>query len=122
MNDYDAIKETIFHYFEGVKTKDRARLERAFALDVANIIGYDDRNADGNRVLWCRSMRETIDKWVSDDIETAWLTHGKILSIHIFSDVAATATFDCAGRYIDTFQLVKLDGEWRIANKFFTNQ
>ncbi len=122
MNDYDAIKETIFHYFEGVKTKDRARLERAFALDVANIIGYDDRNADGNRVLWCRSMRDTIDKWVSDEIETAWLTHGKILSIHIFSDVAATATFDCAGRYIDTFQLVKLDGEWRIANKFFTNQ
>ena len=122
MNDYDAIKETIFHYFEGVKTKDRARLERAFALDVANIIGYDDRNADGNRVLWCRSMRETIDKWTSDEIETAWLTHGKILSIHIFSDVAATATFDCAGRYIDTFQLVKLDGEWRIANKFFTNQ
>jgi hypothetical protein len=122
MNDYDAIKETIFHYFEGVKNKDRARLERAFALDVANIIGYDDRNADGGRVLWCRSMRETIDKWVSDEIETAWLTYGKILSIHIFSDVAATATFDCAGRYIDTFQLVKLDGEWRIANKFFTNQ
>ena len=122
MNDYDAIKETIFHYFEGVKTKDRARLERAFALDVANIIGYDDRNADGNRVLWCRSMRETIDKWTSDEIETAWLTHGKILSIHIFSDVAATATFDCAGRYIDTVQLGKLDGEWRIANKFFTNQ
>ena len=122
MNDYDAIKETIFHYFEGVKNKDRARLERAFALDVANIIGYDDRNADGGRVLWCRSMRETIDKWVSDEIETAWLTYGKILSIHIFSDVAATATFDCAGLYIDTYQLVKLDGEWRIANKFFTNQ
>ncbi len=37
-------------------------------------------------------------------------------------DVAATATFDCAGLYIDTYQLVKLDGEWRIANKFFTNQ
>lgn len=122
MSDYDEIKETIFHYFEGVKNKDRARLERAFALDVANIIGYDDRNADGGRVLWCRPMRETIDKWTSDEFETAWLTYGKILSIHIFSDVGATATFDCAGLYIDTYQLVKLDGEWRIANKFFTER
>ncbi len=34
----------------------------------------------------------------------------------------ATATFDCAGLYIDTYQLVKLDGEWRIANKFFTER
>ena len=30
MDDYDAIKETIYHYFEGYQTKNRARLERAF--------------------------------------------------------------------------------------------
>ncbi len=122
MSDYDAIKETIFHYFEGVQTKDRARLERAFALDVANIIGYDDRNGDGKRKLWYRPMRETIDMWVSDDSPVPHFAYGKILSIHIFSDVAATATFDCGGLYLDTYQLVKLDGEWRIANKFFTEQ
>ena len=56
MDDYDAIKETIFHYFEGVKNKDRARLEQAFALDGANIIGYDYRNAAGVRCEWVRSM------------------------------------------------------------------
>ncbi len=122
MSDYDAIKETLFHYFEGVQTKDRARLERAFALDVANIIGYDDRKGDGNRVLWHRSMRESIDKWVADDSPVPHFDYGKILSINIFSDVAATATFDCGGLYLDTYQLVKLDGEWRIANKFFTDQ
>ena len=122
MSDYDAIGETIFHYFEGVQTKDRARLERAFALDVANIIGYDVRDGDDERTLWYRPMRETIDKWVADDSPVPHFAYGKILSIHIFSDVAATATFDCGGLYIDTYQLVKLDGEWRIANKFFTNQ
>ena len=122
MSDYDAIKETIFHYFEGVQSKDRARLERAFALDVANIIGYDVRDGDDERTLWYRPMRETIDKWVADDSPVPHFDYGKILSIHIFSDVAATATFDCGGLYIDTYQLVKLDDEWRIANKFFTNQ
>ena len=122
MSDYDAIRETIFHYVEGVQTKDRARRERAFALDVANIIGYHDRNADGGRVLWSRPMRETIEKWVADDSPVPHFDYGKILSIHIFSDVAATATFDCGGLYIDTYQLVKLDGEWRIANKFFVDQ
>ena len=40
MDDYDAIKETIYHYFEGYQTKNRTRLERAFALDIANIMGY----------------------------------------------------------------------------------
>ena len=33
MDDYDAIKETIYHYFDGSRTKDRTRLERAFAVD-----------------------------------------------------------------------------------------
>ncbi len=66
MDDYETIKETIFHYFEGYQTKDRARLERAFALDDAHIMGYA-KNAEGKLVLWSRPMGQTIDKWVSDD-------------------------------------------------------
>ncbi len=120
MNDYDAIKETIYHYFEGYQTKDRARLERAFALDVAHIMGYA-KNKDGRLDLWSLPMREMIDIWVSDDDSLPKLAYGKILAIHIFSDVAATALFDCAGVFIDTFQMIKLDGEWRIANKFYTD-
>ena len=50
MSDYDDIKEVIFHYFEGYQTKNRARLERAFALDVAQIIGYA-KNSDGSPEL-----------------------------------------------------------------------
>ena len=121
MSDYDEIKETIFHYFEGYQTKDRARLERAFALDVAHIMGYA-KNEDGRLELWSRPMRDTIDKWVSDDDSLPKLTYGKILDIEIFSDVGATVLFDCGGRFKDTFQMVKLDGEWRIANKFYVDQ
>ena len=40
MSDYDAIKETVFHYFEGYRDKDRERLEKAFSLEIANMMGY----------------------------------------------------------------------------------
>ena len=120
MDDYDAIKETIYHYFEGYQTKNRSRLERAFALDIANIMGYA-KNKDGHLHLWSRPMRDEIEDWLSDDESLPKLAYGKILAVHIHSDVAATALFDCAGVFIDTYQLVKLNSEWRIANKFYTD-
>jgi hypothetical protein len=120
MDDYDAIKETIYHYFEGYQTKDRGRLERAFAVDIAHIKGYA-KNKDGDLELWSLPMKEMIDIWVSDDDTLPKLDYGKILSIQIYSDVAATALFNCSGTFFDTFQLVKLDGEWRIANKFYVD-
>ena len=40
MKDYDAIEETVFHYFEGYRTKNRERLERAFVVEIANMKGY----------------------------------------------------------------------------------
>ena len=60
MSDYDEIKETIFHYFEGYQTKDRARLERAFATDVAHMTGYA-KNEDGQMELWSKPIPEMID-------------------------------------------------------------
>jgi long-chain acyl-CoA synthetase len=40
MTDYDLIRETISDYFEGYMTKDRGRLEKAFCLDIATMVGY----------------------------------------------------------------------------------
>ncbi len=40
MNDDDLIKETIFDFFEGCITKDRGRLEKAFNVEVAAMVGY----------------------------------------------------------------------------------
>ncbi|WP_420632058.1 nuclear transport factor 2 family protein [Candidatus Leptofilum sp.] len=40
MSDYEAIREAVFRYCEGYRHKDRARLEQAFALDVAIMTGY----------------------------------------------------------------------------------
>lgn len=121
MSDRDEIRKTIFHYFDGYKTKDRARLERAFATDVAQMIGYW-KTADGTPELFARPITEVIDKWVDPGYEQLPFAEGVILDIQEFSDVGATVLFDCGGIFLDTFQMVKLDGTWRIANKFFVDK
>ena len=121
MSDYDEIKDAVFDYFEGYKTKDRARLERAFAVEIANLMGYW-KNPDGERELFSKPIRELIDKWTSPEYESFAVGDGKILSIQIFGDTGATVVFDFGGRFTDTFQMVKQDGQWRIANKFFIDQ
>ena len=121
MNDYESISNAIFDYFEGYRAKDRTRLERAFAVDVAHMMGYW-KNQDGQLELFSKPISKLIDTWVGPDYSPFEFGEGKILSIHQFSDVGATVVFDCGGRFLDTFQLVKIDGAWRIANKFFVDQ
>ncbi|MEM7542744.1 MAG: nuclear transport factor 2 family protein [Pseudomonadota bacterium] len=119
MSDYDAIKETIGNYFDGFRLRDRERLEKAFAVDMAHMKGYV-KGSDGSLSLTSRPMDEVINDWVNRDHGPEM--KGKILSIQIFSEHAAIATFDFNGIFTDTFQLAKLAGEWRIVNKFYVDQ
>jgi hypothetical protein len=64
MSDYEAISETVFHYCEGYRNKDRERLEKAFSLEVASMMGYI-KNKDGDLELFSMSMRDAIDSWVA---------------------------------------------------------
>jgi hypothetical protein len=121
MDDYDAIKATVLAYFEGYRTKNRELLERAFATDVANMMGYW-RQEDGNISLTSKPIKDLIEIWVSPDFEPHELSNGEVLSIDIFSPIGATAVFDCGGKFLDTFQLAKIDGTWRIVNKFFVDK
>ena len=121
MNDDDAIKDAVFDYFEGYKAKDQTRLERAFALDVANMMGYW-KNQQGDLELFSKPMRDLIDTWTGPDYTPFEFGDGQILSIDKFSDVGATVVFDCGGRFLDTFQLAKIEESWRIVNKFFVDQ
>lgn len=118
-DDYDAIKATIENYFDGFRFGDREKLEKAFAVPFAHMKGYI-RGKDGQLMEVSRPMNEVIDDWVSRDPSPDF--KGKILSINIFSDIAAQATFDFNGIFTDAFQLAKIDGEWRIMNKFYVNQ
>ncbi|MFT4582248.1 MAG: hypothetical protein ACI915_000002 [Gammaproteobacteria bacterium] len=118
-SDYDLIKTTIGNYFDGLRLADRTRLEQAFAVEYAHMKGYI-KDANGNLVESSRPMNEVIDEWVAREPNPG--LKGSIVSINIYSDVAAQATFDFNGIYTDAFQLAKINGEWRIMNKFYVNQ
>ena len=110
ISDYDAIQATIGNYFDGLRHADRARLEKAFAVDVAHMKGYiKDKN--GQLSESSRPMNEVIDEWVARDPNPN--LQGRILSINIYSDIAAQVTFDFNGVFTDAFQLAKINGEWR---------
>ena len=119
VSDYDAIKVTIENYFNGLRQADRAQLEAAFAVEFAHMKGYI-KNSDGKLVESSRPMTEVIDEWVAREPNPA--LQGSIVSINIYSDVAAQATFDFNGIYIDAFQLAKINGQWKIMNKFYVNK
>lgn len=118
-NDYDAIKDTIFDYFDGVRLADRNRLERAFAVDAGHMKGYL-AGADGQFALSVRPMREVIDDWATRTPKPEM--RGRILAIDIYDDVAATVLFDFNGVYTDSFNLARVDGQWKIVNKFYTGK
>jgi Putative lumazine-binding len=118
-SDYDAISTTLFNYFEGLKFADRKRLEAAFAVDVGHMKGYI-RDKEGKLQLSSRPMDEVIEGWVKRS--PAPEMQGRIIAIHIISPVAAIAVFDFNQVFTDTFQLAKVDSQWRIVNKFYVDQ
>ncbi len=120
MSDYDSIQETVFHYYEGYRGKDRGRLEKAFAVEVANMMGYI-KKSEGQLNLFAMTMKEAIDEWVALDYTPFDCTDGRMLAVDIFGDVGATVLFDFGGRYLESLQMAKIDGEWRIVNKFIVN-
>jgi len=120
MNDYDAISETVFHYCEGYRNKDRERLEKAFALEVAHMIGYI-KDEEGNLKLFSTAMRDAIDQWVQTEYTPFDFGEGKILSVDIYSGISATVLFDFGGKYVERYLLAKIDGTWQIVNKFIVN-
>ena len=120
MNDYEAIQATVFHYYEGYRDKDRQRLEKAFALEVASMMGYT-RDEHGELGLFVSRMDDAIESWVAPDYTPFEFGEGKMLSVDIFSPVGATVLFDFGGKYLESYQLAKVDGDWQIVNKFIVN-
>lgn len=120
MSDYDAIKEAVFHYYEGYRNKNRERLEKAFSLDIANVMGYIKKE-EGRLELFSMTMKDAVDKWTARDYTPFECSEGIILGLDIFGDVGATVLFDFGGKYIESLQLAKISGTWRIVNKFIVN-
>ncbi|MEC9247583.1 MAG: nuclear transport factor 2 family protein [Pseudomonadota bacterium] len=119
MSDHKEIETTIYNYFNGLKEADRGMLERAFVKDGGHMKGFL-RKEDGAKELTVRPMSEVIDEWAAREPNPD--LKGSILSLQIYSNVAATVLFDFNGVFVDSFQLAKTKAGWRIVNKYYIDQ
>ena len=116
-SDLESIKAAIHSYFDGVREGDRSKLETAFVPSDAHM-----------KYLATENGVDTVQSW-QDGVVFSRLTEnpdaslkGEILSINIYNPKAAFATFDFNGEFIDGFQLVKMNGQWRIVNKLYVSK
>ncbi len=119
MSDYQGIEKTINQYFNGLKNADREMLESAFMVKDGHMKGYL-RESDGGKKLTSRPMSEVIDDWASREPNPE--LKGEIISVNIYSKVAATALFNFNDIFIDSFQLAKTEQGWKIVNKYYVDK
>ena len=113
LSDYDAITNTVQTYIDGGKSGRGADMKPAFHAD-ATIFGYV--GAD----LFAGPIQQLFD-W-NDQNGPATELQSRIASIDIFESVAAVRLeLDnwTGHRFTDLFNLLKVDGEWKIMNKVF---
>jgi hypothetical protein len=110
----DGVRTAIDHYFRGHATGDAAHFRKAF-LPTAHIEG----NRNGQFTSWtleeyCANFKGKPAANEAERVRT-------IDSIDVSGDAAlAKATLDHgANVFTDYFVLLKVDGEWRIANKVY---
>lgn len=113
MAEYAAIAATVQHYIDGARQGSGATMKKAFR-DEAWIMGA---MADAPFIAPIQELFDRVDKR-----GPAPELQARIVSIEI-ADTAATVRLELdqwAGRrFTDMFTLVKVDGDWKIANKVF---
>jgi hypothetical protein len=122
-SDASAIERTIRDYFEGHGTADRKRLENAFAVDAASMVGaVKNKNGYTELKAW-KDLSKVVDRWSNNPNPGGADRNGEIVSLNVVDGRIATVIFRFTDEYYDAFTLLKLDdGSWKIANKTFINQ
>ena len=113
LSEYDAIAKTVQHYIDGAKSGRGVDMKPAFHHD-ATIFGYV--GAD----LFAGPIQGLLD-W-NDKNGPATGLQARIASIDIIGTIA-TVRLELDNwtghRFTDLFNLLKVDGEWKIMNKVF---
>ncbi|MGE3271135.1 MAG: nuclear transport factor 2 family protein [Chloroflexota bacterium] len=113
VNEYDAIAATVQHYIDGAKSGRGNDMKPAFHPD-ATIFGYVGSD------LFAGPIQLLFD-W-NDENGPATGLQARITDLDVAGTVATVRLEidDWTGhRFTDRFNLLKLDGEWKIMNKVF---
>ncbi len=120
--DTAAIENAVFDYFHGQGQASSRRLHRAFAANIASMVGVipSDNGEDKLRV-W-RDMNEIIANWSANPEPPGDKRDGEIISLEIADERLATVLFRSTDMYYDALILAKVAGEWKIVSKAFIYQ
>jgi hypothetical protein len=113
LSDYDAIKAVIQHYIDGAVSGKGDLMKPAFHAD-ATIFGYV--GAD----LFAGPIQNLYD-WNDSNGPATGLV-ARIVSIDLVGSVASARVESdnwTGHRFTDFFNLLKVDGQWKIMNKVF---
>jgi hypothetical protein len=108
-----AVQATVYDYFDGINTKDRARLESAFDTSAQL------KSPDGDGAVKVEPIADAIARWMGGEAQSR---KGKILALEITDNQVAQVVFDYDGIFVDFLTLFKLDGQWKIVDKSFIPQ
>ncbi len=113
VNEYDAIAKTVQHYLDGAKSGRGDDMKPAFHQD-ATIFGYVGPD------LFAGPIQQLFD-W-NDENGPATGLQARIAQLDVAGTIATVRLEidDWTGhRFTDQFNLLKVDGEWKIMNKVF---
>jgi hypothetical protein len=113
VNEYDAIAKVVQHYFDGARSGKGADMKPAFHED-ATIYGYVGPD------LFAGPIQGLFD-WVDENPPATGL-QARIAEVNVTGSIANVRLEmdDWGGhRFTDHFNLLKLDGEWKVMNKVF---
>jgi hypothetical protein len=113
INDYDAITRLIQHYIDGAKSGKGSDMKPAFHDD-ATIFGYVGTDLFAGPIQGLYDWNDA--NGPAKDIEA------RIVSIDIVGSIASVRleSSNWTGhRFTDFFNLLKVDGQWKVMNKVF---
>lgn len=113
LSDYDAIKATIRHYIDGAVAGKGDLMKPAFHAD-ATIFGYVGPE------LFAGPIQNLYDWNDSNGPATGLVS--RIVSIDLVGSVASARVESdnwTGHRFTDFFNLLKVNGQWKIMNKVF---
>ncbi len=118
--DRAAIESVVQDYFDGIGAADRTRLERAFAVEHAAMIGLR-KEAGGALGSW-KDMSAVVDQWVDQESPEGAGRDGEILDVSVVDGRIATVMFRYKDEYFDALTLLKVEGAWKIVAKAFVER
>jgi len=118
-NDYEAVVQTAYNYFNGMAEGDQALLSKAFDFEFGDVKMITLDKDTGKEVIRTVPLKKFAG-YFSKATKDIW--QAKVLSVDIVDEKMAMVklNFDTPKtHYIDYLVMYKRQGEWKIINKTF---